>query len=76
MATIRIEAGKKNKLRAGDILGALTIKGGIEGRMVGKINISLFHAYVAVERKSVKRALDILTKKPVKGRRIKAKIVR
>ena len=62
MSTIRIEAGKKNKLRAGDILGALTVKGALEGKQVGKINIALFHAYVAVERKQVRKSSRVSRK--------------
>ncbi|MCW1891043.1 DbpA RNA binding domain-containing protein [Vibrio chagasii] len=34
----------------GDILGALTGQGGIDGKSVGKINLFAMRAYVAVER--------------------------
>ena len=76
MSTIRIESGKKNKMRPGDVLGALTAKGGLQGSNVGKINVFLFHTYVAVERRSVKKALEFLLKNPVKGRKMRARIVR
>ena len=49
---------KKNKLRAGDILGALTGDIGLDAKVIGKINIFDFFAYVAIERKSFNRALE------------------
>ena len=76
MSTIRIESGKKNKMRPGDVLGALTAKGGLQGSQVGKINVFLFHTYVAVERAQVKKALEFLLKRPVKGKKMRAKIIR
>ena len=58
MVTIQIDGGKKAKLRAGDILGALTGQGGIDGKSVGKINLFAMRAYVAVERSVAKKALN------------------
>ncbi|NCO47031.1 MAG: ATP-dependent RNA helicase DbpA, partial [Vibrio sp.] len=39
MVTIQIDGGKKQKVRPGDILGALTSNDGIDGQYVGKINM-------------------------------------
>ena len=39
MATLLIDGGKKQKVRPGDILGALTGKNGITVQQVGKIHI-------------------------------------
>ncbi len=68
MATLCIHGGKKNKLRAGDILGALTGDIGLDAKVIGKINIFDFFAYVAIERKSFNRALDGLDKGKIKKR--------
>ena len=50
MSTLCIAAGRKDKVRPGDILGALTGEAGIPGAQVGKIAIFDFQAFVAVER--------------------------
>ncbi len=76
MMTLRISGGKKQKLRAGDILGALTSKsgsnqGGIEGHQVGKINLFDLCAYVAVNREVVQVALNTLKKGKMKGKNFK-----
>ncbi len=68
MATLRIDGGKKQKVRPGDILGALTGKDGIAGQDVGKINVLEFCAYVAVHKRVVKDALHKLEKGKLKGR--------
>ncbi len=73
MITIGLDAGKKNKLRPGDILGALTGEAGIEGKYVGKINVQLFHAYVAVQRAVANKALKQLQEGKIKGRKIKVR---
>lgn len=74
MATIRIEGGKKQKLRPGDILGALTSKDGltIQGNQIGKINISDNWSYVAVERDIVKQAANKISNGKLKGRSFRA----
>jgi len=68
MTTIQIDGGKKQKVRAGDILGALTGKQGIEGKQVGKIQLSDNWAFVAVQKKVAKRALKKLAEGKLKGR--------
>ena len=73
MVTLMIDSGKKQKVRAGDILGALTGKDGVAGRQVGKINVLDNVAFVAVERNSSKPALRTLTEGNIKGRKIRAR---
>ncbi len=68
MVTLQIDGGKKQKLRPGDILGALTGDGGIAGKQVGKIDIFDQRAYVAVSRDAAKAALRKLTEGRLKGR--------
>lgn len=71
--TLEINAGKKQKLRPGDILGALTCDGGLEGACVGKIKIQNTRAFVAIDRKLVKNAQELLKK--IKGRSFKTRIL-
>ena len=47
MATIHIQAGRKEKIRPGDVLGALTADLGYTREQVGKIDINEFATYVA-----------------------------
>ncbi len=76
MATLQIDGGKKQKIRPGDILGALTGKDGIEGKQVGKIHIFDHCAYVAVHQSSVKVALNKLSYGKLKGRSFRARHIR
>ncbi|WP_188689401.1 ATP-dependent RNA helicase DbpA [Bowmanella pacifica] len=71
--TICIDGGRKDKLRAGDILGALTKDGGIEGVDVGQINLLDNQTYVAIKARSVKRSLAYLREGKIKGRRFRAR---
>ena len=68
MVTLCIDGGRKNKLRPGDLLGALTGEAGIAGSEVGKINVFDFHTYVAIRRASAKQALTQLSANKIKGR--------
>ncbi len=70
MASLWLDAGRKNKIRPGDILGALTGDGGIPGSEVGKIDIFDDHAYVAIKQDSVNQALAWLKKGKIKGRNV------
>jgi len=73
MVTLCIDGGRKNKMRPGDILGALTGEGGIAGSEVGRIDVFDFHAYVAVMRASAARALSCLSGNRIKGRFFKVR---
>jgi ATP-independent RNA helicase DbpA len=73
MVTLCIDGGRKNKLRPGDILGALTGEGGIAGSEVGRIDVFDFHAYVAIMRQSVDQASACLGKNRIKGRFFKVR---
>lgn len=76
MATLHIDGGKKQKLRPGDILGALTGQDGIAGKDVGKIALFDQCAYVAVTRKQAANALDKLNRGKLKGRSFKVRRIR
>jgi ATP-dependent RNA helicase DbpA len=73
MVTLSIDAGRKSKVRAGDILGALTGEGGIAGSDVGKIQISEQYSYVAVKRQVASAALKRLQEGKIKGRTYRAR---
>jgi ATP-independent RNA helicase DbpA len=75
MSTLCIAAGRKDKLRPGDILGALTGDAGIPGKQVGKIAIFDFQAFVAVERALAKQAMQRLNSGKIKGRALKVRII-
>ncbi|ORT64917.1 ATP-dependent RNA helicase DbpA [Pseudomonas mosselii] len=75
MTTLCIGAGRKDKLRPGDILGALTGDAGLPGKQVGKIAIFDFVAFVAVERAVAKQAMQRLNSGKIKGRALKVRIV-
>ena len=71
--TLLLNAAKDKKLRAFDILGALTAEGGIEGSAVGLIQIDDDVAYVAIDRASADRALSHLRERRIKGRSVKVR---
>jgi ATP-independent RNA helicase DbpA len=73
MVTLGINGGRKDKVRAGDILGALTANKEIPGKQIGKIDIFDKYAYVAVEQKIAKKALVSLSEGKIKGRKFKIK---
>ena len=75
MVTIQLDAGRKSKMRPGDILGALTGEGGLSGSQIGKIDIFDMSSYVAIERSAVRQALNYLANGKVKGRNVRGRKV-
>ena len=73
MVTIQLDAGRKAKIRPGDILGALTGDAGLSGSQIGKIDIFDITSFVAVERDAMRPVLDYFAKGKVKGRNVKAR---
>jgi ATP-dependent RNA helicase DbpA len=68
MVTLLIERGKQDKLRAGDLLGALTGDVGLPGTAVGKIQIFPTRSYVAIQREHADTALAKLRGGKIKGK--------
>ena len=76
MVTIQILGGRKEKIRPGDVLGALTGEAGLQGSQIGKINITDFHTYVAVERSIAGKTVAQLNAVKVKGKKVKARLLK
>jgi len=60
MVTLCIMGGKKDKLRPGDLLGALTGDAKLTKEQVGKINVFEFMTYVALDRHVARQAFQRL----------------
>ncbi|AJE16976.1 MULTISPECIES: ATP-dependent RNA helicase DbpA [Stutzerimonas] len=75
MSTLCIAAGRKEKLRPGDVLGALTGDAGIAGDKVGKIAVFDYQTFVAIERSAADKALRRLSEGRIKGRSLKVRIL-
>jgi len=75
MMTACIMGGKKDKLRPGDLLGALTADLGLKKEQVGKINVSEFVTYVALERNIAVNTIDRLSRTNIKGRQFKMRVI-
>jgi ATP-independent RNA helicase DbpA len=74
--TLVIEGGKKDKIRPGDILGALTGERGIAGKLVGKIAVYDRQSYVAIERSMIEEAHALIQHGKIKGRKFSAWILK
>jgi len=75
MATLQILGGRKEKIRPGDVLGALTKDMGFAGAQIGRINVNEFATYVAVDRSVASQALQRLQAGKVKGRSVKVRLL-
>jgi len=75
MVTLCILGGKKEKLRPGDLLGALTGDVGLTKDQVGKINVFEFVTYVALDRTIADKAYAKLSNGNIKGRNFKMRFV-
>ena len=75
MLTLQILGGRKEKIRPGDVLGALTKDLGFAGSQIGKINVNEFSTYVAVQRDIAAQVLQRLSAGKVKGRSVKVRLL-
>jgi len=67
----RIDAGRTEKMRPGDILGALTGDAGLTSDAVGKIDVFATRSYVAIRRADAGKALTRLREGKIKGRNVR-----
>jgi ATP-independent RNA helicase DbpA len=75
MATLLILGGRKEKIRPGDVLGALTGEAGFNKDDIGKINVTESTTYVAVARHLGRDAQKKLTAGGIKGKRVKVHLL-
>ena len=75
MATLQMLGGRKEKIRAGDVLGALTKDMGFDGARIGKISINEWSTYIAVERSIAQDVLRRLNAGKVKGSSVKVRLL-
>lgn len=75
MRCLLIDGGRKSKLRAGDLVGALTGTGGFDAADIGKIDIGDFQSQVAIRRPLAQKALQALSDNPIKGRSFRVRLV-
>ena len=75
MATLRIDAGRTDKLRPGDIVGALTGDAGLHKDSIGKIDVFATRSYVAIARNHARHALAQLRAGKIKGRKFRVSLL-
>ncbi|MBI5862628.1 MAG: ATP-dependent RNA helicase DbpA [Rhodocyclales bacterium] len=75
MVTLLILGGRKEKIRPGDVLGALTGEAGFSKEQIGKINVTESTTYVAVARDIAREALRKLSAGSLKGKRAKVHLL-
>ncbi|WP_374335991.1 ATP-dependent RNA helicase DbpA [Methyloversatilis sp.] len=73
METLQILGGRKEKIRPGDVLGALTAYAGFAREQIGRIDVTDYLTYVAVDRNIAQEAVLRLDGGMVKGRYVKVK---
>lgn len=71
--TIVLTIGRKNKIRPGDILGALTKDAGLDGALIGKIVITELYSYVAIHKNAIKQVLAYFKEGKIKGKSVRAR---
>jgi ATP-dependent RNA helicase DbpA len=75
MVTLHIQGGRKEKIRPGDVLGALTADLGYTREQVGKINVNEWSTYVAVDRDIAVQAASRLNSGRIKGKSVKVRVL-
>ncbi|MFS4460482.1 ATP-dependent RNA helicase DbpA [Bdellovibrio sp. HCB2-146] len=76
MTTLGISGGRKDKIRPGDILGALTGEKGLQGSSIGKIEVQDKYSYVAVQSELANMAFEKLRNGRIKGQKFQIKIMK
>ena len=75
MRTLQIVGGRKEKIRAGDVMGALAGECGLTREQVGKISVNEFSTYVAVQADLAKKVEAQLLRGKIKGKSVKVRLI-
>jgi ATP-independent RNA helicase DbpA len=75
MTTLLMLGGRKEKIRPGDVLGALTGEAGFTREQIGKITVTDQNTYVAVDRAIANDVVRKLSAGKVKGKTVKVRLL-
>ena len=70
MVRLFINIGRDNKIRPGDIVGAIAGETGMHGKLIGSIDIFEKFTFVEVPRENAREVLDIMKNAQIKGKKI------
>ena len=76
MATLYFQAGKKEKLSRGDIMGFIANNGGVEPAAIGRIDVRDHYALAAIPRDQAQSILTSLQQAKVKGKKVRISLLR
>ena len=76
MATLYFQAGKKEKLSRGDIMGFIANNGGIEASEIGRIDVRDHYALAAIPRQQAQATLKRLQTAKVKGHKVRISLLK
>jgi ATP-dependent RNA helicase DeaD len=69
-ARLFINVGKKDKVRPGDILGAITGETGLDGKLIGDIDIYDKFSFVNIPAEHADEIIDVMEGVKIKGKKI------
>jgi ATP-independent RNA helicase DbpA len=73
MVTLQILGGRKEKIRPGDVMGALAGEAGLTREQVGKITVTDLATYVAVVHDVARETVRKLSAGKMKGKTVKVR---
>ena len=76
MVTLSMAIGRKDKIRPGDILGALTQDAGLDAQHIGKIDVSSLYTYVAIKQHQLNKAYTFIKQGKIKGRTTRISVMK
>ena len=76
MATLYFQAGKKEKLSRGDIMGFIANNGGIAAADIGRIDVRDHYALAAVPCRQAQQVLSLLQQAKIKGKKVRISLIR
>lgn len=71
---IHFNVGKRNKIHAGDLVGAIAGETGIPGDTIGNIDIHKNHSYVDIPSNYASKVIEVMNNNSVKGKRVSARV--
>lgn len=75
-ASLYFQAGKKDKLSRGDIVGFLAKEGGLDASDIGKITLADRYAIAAVPAAKARKLLDDIADKKIKGKKVRITLIK
>ncbi len=71
MVTLKIDIGRQDNIKKGDLVGAIAGESGISSDLIGHINVLKYESFVDIQGSVADKVIDAMSRSHIKGKKVR-----